>query len=170
MFETFFESFEMKENLFLFSHFPSLLFWSVSSIQPSPPVFSLLPSLSWKPTGPTIIARPNPPSSPARPATSFRLFREAQQGWWPSRRPSGSSSLASALLSVICSVCMLIYRISVELWKFCLFTVQSFWCCWILSREKGEMVAQTVEKCNDLHIWSWSHCERAVISEDSCLQ
>jgi hypothetical protein len=67
-------------------------------------------------------------------------------------------------------VCMLIYRISVELWKFCLFTVQSFWCCWILSREKGEMVAQTVEKCNDLHIWSWSHCERAVISEDSYLQ
>jgi hypothetical protein len=60
-------------------------------------------------------------------------------------------------------VCMLIYRISVELWKFCLFTVQSFWCCWILSREKGEMVAQTVEKCNDfahmilVSLWTCCH-------------
>ena len=122
LYENFFEIFEMKENLsFLSFSFPPFLSRFFNLAQPS----SLLPPFSQ-----LKINRLNHQLGPLLPPLPrglllpLPLFRQAQQGRWPNRRPSGSSPPARALLSVICCMCMLIYRISAELWKFCLFTVQ----------------------------------------------
>lgn len=65
---------------------------------------------------------------------------------------------------------MLHVHANYHVWFIRLFTVLMFCCCWILSPRTGEMGDTIAKKINDSHIWSLSHCKRAVMSEDSCLQ